>query len=351
MAPVGRGGALGLLPTELVGSYPQPDWLVNRGRLRDIGVPRVRVPEIWRVAPEQLSEAQDDATLLAIARQERLGLDVVTDGEMRRESYSSYLANALGGVDPNRLGEIPRPTGGVMQVPLFSGPVRRAGPVIVDDVRFLRANTDLVVKATLPGPFSMSEQAQTTYYADQEALALDLADAVNAEVKELFAAGADIVQLDEPWMERWPERSKVYGTKVLNRALDGVEGCVAIHLCFGYGALVGDKRSAYRFLEELCDTPIERVSLEAAQPGLDLGQLELLGDKTIVLGVLDLGDEAVESAETVARRIEAALAHVPPERLAVAPDCGLKYLSRPVADAKLAAMVEGAARVRQALGG
>jgi 5-methyltetrahydropteroyltriglutamate--homocysteine methyltransferase len=342
---------LGLLPTSLVGSYPQPDWLVDRSRLREIGVPRVPVPEIWRIEPRWLDQAKDDATALAIAAQESLGLDVITDGEVRRESYSNYFANALDGIDATRRGGLPRATGGMMDVPLFSAPARRSRSVGVEDVRFLRAHSDRVIKATLPGPFSISEQAETTYYDDREGLALDLADAVNAEVKELFAAGADIVQLDEPWMERWPERSKVYGTKVLNRALEGVTGTVAIHLCFGYGALVGDKRSDYRFFDELADTPIAQVSVEAAQPNLTLSQLARLPDKMIILGVLDLATDAVESAETVAARLEAALAHVAPERLAVAPDCGLKYLPREVADAKLTAMVEGAALVRAKLEG
>jgi 5-methyltetrahydropteroyltriglutamate--homocysteine methyltransferase len=349
--PVSSTPSLGLLPTSLVGSYPQPDWLVDRAQLRKIGVPRVPAPEIWRVDPAFLAQAKDDATALAISEQERLGLDVITDGEVRRESYSNYFANALGGIHAERIGRLPRPTGGVMDVPLFSGPARRTRSVGVDDVRFLRARTDRVIKATLPGPFSISEQAETSHYADREGLALDLADAVNAEVKELFAAGADIVQLDEPWMERWPERSKVYGTKVLNRALDGVEGTIAIHLCFGYGALVGDKRSAYRFFDELGDTPVAQVSVEAAQPNLTLSQLAGLPDKTIILGVLDLADETVETPATVAARIEAALAYVAPERLAVAPDCGMKYLPRDVANAKLAAMVEGAALVRAKLEG
>jgi 5-methyltetrahydropteroyltriglutamate--homocysteine methyltransferase len=340
-----------LLPTSLVGSYPQPDWLVDRARLREIGVPRVPVPEIWRVDSAYLPQAKDDATALAIAAQEALGLDVITDGEVRRESYSNYFANALEGIDALRRGGVARATGGITDVPLFSGPARRTRSVGVEDVRFLRAHSDRVIKATLPGPFSISEQAETSYYADREGLALDLADAVNAEVKELFAAGADIVQLDEPWMERWPERSKVYGTKVLNRALDGVEGTVAIHLCFGYGALVGDKRSDYRFFDELADTPIAQVSVEAAQPNLTLSQLARLPDKTIILGVLDLGGESVETPATVAARIEAALAYVAAERLAVAPDCGLKYLPLEVANAKLAAMVEGAALVRAKLEG
>jgi 5-methyltetrahydropteroyltriglutamate--homocysteine methyltransferase len=349
--PASSTPALGLLPTSLVGSYPQPDWLVDRRRLREIGVPRIPVPEIWRVDPAFLPEAKDDATELAITEQERLGLDVITDGEVRRESYSNYFANALGGIDADQIGRLIRPTGGVIEVPLFSGPARRTRAVGVSDVRFLRAHTGRVIKATLPGPFSVSEQAETSHYADREGLALDLADAVNAEVKELFAAGADIVQLDEPWMERQPERSKVYGTKVLNRALDGVDGTIAIHLCFGYGALVGDKRSDYRFFDELADTPIAQVSVEAAQPSLRLSQLAGLPDKTIILGVLDLADEHVELPTTVAARIEAALAYVAPERLAVAPDCGMKYLPRAVANAKIAAMVEGAALVRAKLEG
>lgn len=339
-----------LLPTCLVGSLPQPNWLVDRDALVALGVPRVRVPQIWRVPSSRLREAQDDATMLAICLQERLGLDIVTDGEIRRESYSNYFATSLSGVDPERTGMVLSSVTGPVPVPLFTAPVRRARSAERDDVTFLRAHTDRLIKATLPGPFTMSEQAETTYHSSREALALDLADAVNAEVRELFAAGADIVQIDEPWMERWPERSTRYGVKVLNRALEGVTGTVALHICFGYGSIVREKRSAYRFLAELEDTPVTQVSLEAAQPNLDLTQLRMLPSKTIALGVLDLSDDRIETPEEVARRIERALEHVPADRLIVAPDCGLKYLHREVAVGKLRAMVAGAQLVRDTLG-
>ncbi len=338
------------LATSMVGSFPQPDWLIDRQALTRAKVPRLRMPSIWRVAPDLLAEAQDDATAAVIAEQERIGIDIVTDGEIRRESYSNLFANSLAGIDPTRTGTVSTGDGTVIPVPLFSGPVRRTGPVETAHVAFLRAHTRRRIKATLPGPFTMSEQAETTHYRDRRGLALDLADAVNAEIKDLFAAGADVVQLDEPWMQRWPERARQYGVEVVNRAVEGVGGTVALHICFGYGQVVSpDKPSRYEFLGELDASAVHQVSIEAAQPRLDLDQLRLLPSKVIILGVLDLYDERVEQPETVAARIRSALERVPPERLIIAPDCGMKYLSRQVARGKLEAMVAGTQLVRDQL--
>ena len=339
------------LQTTLVGSYPQPDWLIDR-ELLSHGVPRVRVPKLWRVADPWLKSAQDDATLLAIRELETAGLDIITDGEIRRESYSNYFVNALDGVDRNRHGKLVLDTAGQqrsLSVPLFSGPVRRRQAVEVRDVEFLRAHTDRKIKITLPGPFTMSEQAENAHYPDREALAMDLAAAVNDEVKDLFAAGADIVQLDEPWMQRFPERARRYGVKALNRALEGARGVTAVHICFGYAAVVPDKPSAYSFLTELEDSTVQQVSIEAAQPRLDLSVLARFTTKTMIVGVLDLGDRAIETPEMVASRIESALKHVAPERLVLAPDCGMKYLPRDVAFGKLKSMVAAAAQVRARL--
>jgi len=341
-----------LLPTMVVGSYPQPDWLINREKLSTF-VPRVRVPELWRIPERWLEQAQDDATIVAIRDMERAGVDIISDGEIRRESYSNKFSNALAGLDREKEGKLTLVNAGRtvnVPVPLFSGPVRRLAPVEVRDVAFLRANTDRTIKITLPGPFTMSEQSETTYHRDREALAMELADAVNEEVKDLFAAGADIVQLDEPWMQRFPQRAKQYGVKVVNRALDGITGTTAIHICFGYAAVVPNKPSAYSFLTELEHCAVNQVSIEAAQPKLDLAVLRELPNKVMVVGVIDLGDKNVETPEVVAARIDAALKHVPAERLAIAPDCGMKYLPREVAFGKLKAMVEGARIVRARLG-
>lgn len=340
-----------LLATSLVGSYPQPDWLIDRVALQALRVPRTRAPEVWRVDADLRQEAQDDAARLAIAEQERAGLDVVTDGEVRRESYSNHFATALQGIDPGRTGTVGGRGGHGVPVPVFSGPVRLASPVGVRDVAFLRAHTDRVVKVTVPGPFTMSEQAETTHYADRRALALDLAAAVRTEVEALFAAGADVVQLDEPWLERFPERAAAYGAEVINRAIEGVAGTVALHVCFGYGSLIADKPAAYASIGVLADTAADQVSLEAAQPHLELSALKALDDKTVILGVLDLRDETVEPADVVADRVRAALEHVPAERLVLAPDCGMKFLPRPVAFGKLQSMVAGAQTVRAELGG
>ncbi|MGH7932876.1 MAG: 5-methyltetrahydropteroyltriglutamate--homocysteine methyltransferase [Candidatus Binataceae bacterium] len=342
-----------LLPTTVVGSYPQPDWLVDRDRLGQ-RVPRLRAPEIWRIPQQWLEQAQDDATIVAIHEMERAGLDIITDGEIRRESYSNRFANALGGIDSAREGKISVPVHGRANrdtpVPLVSGPIRRLGPVEVRDIAFLRAHTARKVKITLPGPFTMSEQAENSYYPDREALAMDYAAAVNEEIKDLFAAGADVVQLDEPWMERRWENARGYGVKAVNRALAGVSGTTALHLCFGYAYVVPEKQSHYSFLEELEESVAKQVSIEAAQPRLDLAVLRNLPSKTIILGVIDLKDLSVETPQTVASRIEAALAFVAPERLVIAPDCGMKYLPRAAAFGKLKAMVEGARMVRARLG-
>lgn len=341
-----------LLPTMVVGSYPQPDWLIDRDKLSTF-VPRTRVPDLWRIPERWLEQAQDDATIVAIRDMECAGVDIVSDGEIRRESYSNRFSNALGGVDREKTGKLTLSNAGrtvTVAVPLFSGPVRRLAPVEVRDVTFLRAHTDRPIKITLPGPFSMSEQSETNYHTDREALAMELADAVNEEVKELFAAGADIVQLDEPWMQRFPQRAKQYGVKILNRALKDIKGTTAIHICFGYAAVVPSKPSSYSFLTELEGSVVNQVSIEAAQPRLDLAVLRDLPSKVMVVGVLDLGDRRIETPGVVAARIEATLKHVPAERLAIAPDCGMKYLQREVAFGKLKAMVEGARIVRTRLG-
>ena len=336
-----------LLPTSLVGSYPQPDWLIDRSQLLKQMPPRVRATELWRVAPELLEQAQDDATLLAIRDQERAGLDIVTDGEIRRESYSNRFATALEGVDIDNPGTTINRSGNPISVPRITAKIRRKHAVEVRDVKFLRANTDRMVKMTVPGPFTMAQQAQDDFYKDEAALAMDYAAAVNEEIKDLFANGADIVQIDEPWMQARPEKARQYGLKALNRALEGVPGTTAVHICFGYAQMVKEKPPGYSFLAEFEESTADQVSIETAQPNLDTSVLKKLPHKKIVLGVIDLSDPTVETPETVAARIRRALPHVPAERLIIAPDCGLKYLSREVAFGKMKAMVEGAAIVRR----
>jgi 5-methyltetrahydropteroyltriglutamate--homocysteine methyltransferase len=340
-----------LLPTMVVGSYPQPDWLIDREKLSTF-VPRIRVPELWRIPDRWLEQAQDDATIVAIRDMEHAGVDIISDGEIRRESYSNKFSNALSGLDHEKQGKLTLANGGrtvTVAVPLFSGPVRRLAPVEVRDVAFLRAQTDRKIKITLPGPFTMSEQSETSHHRDRETLAMELAVAVNEEVKDLFEAGADIVQLDEPWMQRFPQRAKQYGVKVVNRALEGVTGTTAIHICFGYAAVVPQKPSSYSFLTELEGSAVNQVSIEAAQPRLDLAVLRELPSKVMIVGMLNLGDRNIETPDVVAARIEAALKHLPAQRLAVAPDCGMKYLPREIAFGKLKAMVEGAKIARARL--
>jgi 5-methyltetrahydropteroyltriglutamate--homocysteine methyltransferase len=340
---------LPLLPTSLVGSYAQPEWLIDRKKLAGRFPPRVRAKELWRVAPEHLDEAQNDATLLAIRDQERAGLDIITDGEMRRESYSNRFATALDGVDIDNPGSALDRSGHPNPVPRIVGKVTRKHAVEVDDVKFLRANTDRTIKMTVPGPFTMSQQAQDDYYKDPAALAQDYAAAVNAEIRDLFAAGADIVQIDEPYMQARPEPARQYGLDALNRALEGIEGETAVHICFGYAAIIHERPEGYSFLPEFSGCSCKAVSIETAQSKLDCSVLETLPDKRIILGVLDLSTHDVESAETVADRIRRALPHKDAANIVVAPDCGLKYLPREVAFGKMKAMADGAAIVRREL--
>ena len=339
------------LTTTVVGSYPQPEWLIDRERLGDRLPPRVRAQELWRVPDAFLDEAQDDATRLAVHDLELAGVDVVTDGEMRRESYSNHFATALEGIDLDTPGVALDRTGHENPVPRVVGPIRRTGPVEARHVRFLRSLTDRRIKITVPGPFTMTQQAQNDHYPDERDLALAYAEAVNEELRDLKVAGADVVQIDEPYLQARPEPARRYAVEAIGRALEGIEGDTVLHTCFGYAHVVHDKPSGYPFLAELDDCAATHVSIEAAQPGLDPQVLCALPDKVIVLGVLDLGAEEVETPDVVAERIRRALGVVEPERLVVAPDCGMKYLPRERAFAKLQAMVAGARIVREELGG
>ena len=335
-----------LLLTTVVGSYPQPDWLIDRDNLKGRLPPRVRAREIWRVGAKFLEDAQDDATLLAIRAMELAGIDIITDGEMRRESYSNRFATALDGIDIDKPGSALDRTGHENPVPRIAGPIRRTRPVLVRDVEFLRRNTERRIRVTIPGPFTMTQQAQNDHYADDKSAALDYAQAVNQELKALKAAGADVVQLDEPYLQARAEKARQYAVEVINRALEGVAGPTALHTCFGYAHIVKTRLPGYTFLAELGDCVVQQLSLEAAQPNLDLSLLEKVPSKTIILGVINLDDMTVETPGIVAARIRSALRFVPPERLIVAPDCGMKYLPREVAFGKLKALVEGARIVR-----
>jgi len=339
-----------LLPTTIVGSWPQPDWLIDRQTLATRPPPRVRAKELWRVAPEHLEQAQDDATLLAIRDQERAGVDIITDGEMRRESYSNRFATALEGLDIDNPAVVPSRSGKPDLVPRVIGPLRRRHAVEVRDVEFLRRNTDRKIKITVPGPFTMSVQAKDFFYGDEARCAMAYAACVNEEIKDLVAAGADVVQIDEPYMQARAEQARAFGIEALDRALDGVKVPTAIHLCFGYAALVKNKPPAYAFLSELERSAFKQVSIETAQPNLDLSVLKTLPSKMIILGVIDLNSHDIETPEIVAARIERALPHADASRIVVAPDCGLKYLPREVAYAKVCAMVAGAKLVREKLG-
>jgi 5-methyltetrahydropteroyltriglutamate--homocysteine methyltransferase len=340
-----------IFPTSLVGSYPQPDWLIDRERLAGRFPPRVRARELWRVDPAYLEEAWHDATRLAIADEEKAGLDIITDGEISRESYSNKFATALDGVDIDNPGTALDRSGHPNPVPRITGPIRRRHPVVVDDLKFLRAQTGKTVKVTVPGPFTMSQQAQDDYYPSREAAAFGYAAAVNEEIKDLFAAGADIVQVDEPYMQARPDEARGYGVPVLNRALEGVTGTTAVHICFGYAAIIHDRPEGYSFLPEIAASTADQVSIETAQSGLDCSVLSTLDGKTIILGVLNLGDHTVETPAEIVARVRKALDYVPPERLVLAPDCGMKYLPRDVAFGKLSAMAQAAAQLRSEFSG
>jgi len=338
-----------LLPTSLVGSYAQPEWLIDRARLAGRFPPRVRAKELWRVEPDHLAEAQDDATEIAIRAQERAGLDLITDGEIRRESYSNHFATALDGVDVDNPGTALDRSGHPNPVPRIVGPITRRRPVEVGDLEFLKAHTDRPVKMTVPGPFTMTQQAQNDHYASDRDLALAYAEAVNEELHDLKAAGADVVQIDEPYLQARPEQAREYAVEAIDRALDGIDGDTVLHTCFGYAHIVKARLTGYPFLAELNDCYATHLSLEAAQPDLDPEVLRAVPDKVVVLGVLDLGAAEVETPDVVADRIRRALTVLPPERLVVAPDCGMKYLPRERAFQKLESLVAGARLVREDL--
>jgi len=339
-----------LFPTTLVGSYPQPEWLIDRKKLAGRFPPRVRARELWRVEKTFLEEAQDDATLLAIRAQEEAGLDIITDGETRRESYSNRFATALEGVDIDNPGSALDRSGHPNPVPRIVGKIRRKHPVEVQDLLFLKKNTSKRVKMTVPGPFTMLQQAQNDFYKSEEEAAMDYAVAVNAEIKDLFAAGADIVQIDEPYMQARPEKARQYGLKALNRALEKVSGVTAVHICFGYAAIIHQRPSGYSFLPEFAGCSCQQVSIETAQSNLDTAVLEKLSGKKIMVGCIDLSDMKVETPQQVVARIKKALQHVKPENVIVAPDCGMKYLPRDVAFGKMKAMAEGAKMLRAEYG-
>ena len=335
-----------LFPTTIVGSYPQPDWLIDREKLSGRFPPRVRAKELWRIPESHLKEAMDDATLVAIRAQEQAGLDIVTDGEVRRESYSNRIATALQGIDIDNPGTALDRSGHPNPVPRIVGKIRRAAPIELEDLLFLKANTDRKVKITVPGPFTMLQQAQNDFYESEEAAAMDYAAALNEEIKELFANGADIVQVDEPYMQARPEKARQYGIKALNRALEGVSGTTAVHICFGYAAIIHERPTGYNFLPELANCGCNQVSIETAQSNLDCSVLPGLGDKQIMVGCLDLSTMDIELPEVIVHRINKALKFIKPEQVILAPDCGMKYLPREVADGKLRAMVKAAQILR-----
>ncbi|HEY2037031.1 MAG TPA: hypothetical protein VGG96_08455 [Steroidobacteraceae bacterium] len=339
-----------LFPTTLVGSYPQPDWLIDREKLAGRFPPRVRMRELWRIPERFLAQAQDDATVLAIKAQEDAGLDIVTDGEIRRESYSNRFATALSGVDLDNPGTALDRSGHPNPVPRVVGRIRRLHAVQLEDLAFLKRHTHQTVKITVPGPFTMSQQAQNDFYPTEAELALDYAAAVNEEVRDLFAAGADVVQLDEPYMQARPEKAREFGLRALERALQGVSGRTAVHICFGYAAIIHQRPSGYSFLPELAACSCSQISVETAQSHLDCAVLSRLGDKQIMVGAIDLADMTVESAQTVAARVRRALQYIRPENVIIAPDCGMKYLPREVAFGKMRAMAEAARILRKEFG-
>ena len=340
-----------LMSCTIVGSYPQPEWLIDRAKLAGRFPPRVRARELWRVVPEFLQQAQDDATRIAIQDQEDAGLDMISDGEIRRESYSNHFASALEGVDVDNPGQALDRSGAPVQVPRVVAPIRRTGPVCAGDIRFLRAHTNRRIKITVPGPFTMTQQAQDDFYRDERNCALAYADAVNAEIKDLFAAGADVVQIDEPYMQARPQKARDYGIEALNRALQGVRGTTCVHICFGYAALIHERPPGYSFLPELAAVNCDQVSIETAQSGLDCTVLESLPGKQILLGVIDLSKHEIEEPATIVARVRRALPHVDAQRVVLAPDCGMKYLPRNSAFGKLRAMVAAATQLRQELAG
>ncbi len=336
-----------LFPCTIVGSYSQPDWLIDKKKLAGRFPPRVRAKELWRVDEEYLQEAQDDATLLAIMDQENAGLDIITDGEIRRESYSNHFATALAGVDIDNPGSALDRSGEANPVPRIVGPIERKHPIGVRDVEFLKAHSSRAIKITVPGPFTMSQQAQNDFYATERECALGYASAVNAEIKDLFAAGADVVQIDEPYMQARPEKAREFGIEVLNKALEGIDGKTCVHICFGYAAIIHDRPEGYSFLPELAGANCDQISIETAQSNLDCSVLQSIPDKEILLGVIDLSDPEIETPEIIIQRTRNALEHIEPERITLSTDCGMKYLPRDISFGKLQSMCEAARQLRK----
>ncbi len=335
-----------LFPTTIVGSYPQPDWLIDRVKLAGRFPPRVRAKELWRVEEPYLKQAMEDATILAIKAQEDAGLDIITDGEIRRESYSNRIATALEGIDIDNPGVGLDRSGHPNPVPRIVGKIKRVHPIELEDLLFLKANTRKKIKITVPGPFTMLQQAQNDFYATEEEAAMDYAAALNEEIKDLFAHGADVVQVDEPYMQARPEKAKQYGIQALNRALLDVGGTTAVHICFGYAAVIHVRPEGYSFLPELSACSCSQISIETAQSNLDCSVLQQLPNKKIMLGCIDLSDMNIESPVLIASRVKKALKFVAADNIILAPDCGMKYLPKEVANGKLKAMVQAAQILR-----
>ncbi|MGY9072054.1 MAG: 5-methyltetrahydropteroyltriglutamate--homocysteine methyltransferase [Acidimicrobiales bacterium] len=335
-----------LLDTTVMGSYPQPNWLVDRRVLVREGVPRSKANNIWRLGGEDLAEAIEAATLVAIADQEAAGIDIITDGEVGRESYFNHFANSLSGVDPDEIGQGINRNGGISKIPLVNGPIERLQPVELDAARFLRAHTDRRTKVTIPGPFTLSQLAQNEHYPDQASLAAAYAVAINAELRDLEAAGIDVLQLDEPYLQANAEAASEFAIEVIAAAVDGISATTTLHTCYGYSIYVQDKSTGYPFLDELADAPVDFVAIESAEPNLDPAVVARLAPRGVTLGVIDLGRTTVETPDEIATRVRAALEHISPDKLTLAPDCGMKFLPRALAQAKLAALAAGVAQVR-----
>jgi len=336
--------ALPPIATTTVGSFPRPSWLVAG---RDRGA------VTFQLEGQPLREAQDDATIVSLYEQDQVGLDLLTDGEQRRTSFIDHILASWSGIDleNRRLKSIRRGRGNPLLVPRVVDKVERRSTAVVEDLRFAKAHTTRPIKMAVPGPMTVVDTTYDEAYGNEEALAMDVAAALNLELLDLQSAGCDVVQIDEPAMTRYHEKAAFYGARALDRCLEGITIPTIVHLCYGY-PLNQSLQHEYEYpelLEILLDTRIGGFSVEFARSNYDPSVLRGCGDRLVMFGCVDPGDSPTEAVDVVLGRVRAALDYVDPARMLIAPDCGLMTISRTLARAKAQLLVDVAQQVRHCL--
>jgi 5-methyltetrahydropteroyltriglutamate--homocysteine methyltransferase len=332
------------LATTSIGSFPRPKWLAKTNVTRAAFV----------VPAENMQEACDDATIIVLRHQEKLGLDLVTDGEQRREGFIFHIAGQWNGVDTQDLAlkEKYRNRMQNHMVPRIVEKVTRRAPAAVEDTRFAKAHTDRPLKMQVPGPMTVVDSSLNEFYDDEAELAFDIAVALNQELLEMQAAGCDVIQIDEPAMTRYHDKVRDYGAKALDRCLEGIKIPTLVHLCYGYPGLGQPPQHEYKYsgvLPELMKTRIGGFTVEFGRSQFDPEVLEACGDRIVMFGCIDPGNSPAPSVDSVKRRVAGVLEHLSPQQVWLAPDCGLMTISRELAAQKLEVMVEAAKALRSQL--